>query len=323
MPACRRPIWAAAAPPWPEMSSARGHGNRRRLRRAGRDPQGCRPRGRQGRDRRHRRAERGRQVDAAQDHRRAAAAEGRLRHSRRSRHHRRSCRARSPGWASPTCRRRTTSSPPCRCARTSRSAATSIRKRAGHRMDGVLGALSRAGAEAAPCRAHALGRRAADAGHGHGADGGAGRAPARRALGRPVAAGGRAPVRCHRRRSTATASPSPWSSRTPTRPSPSPSRLHPGRRPQQPHRRRQGACRRSRDPQAVPRRLTSAYVFSPISSERTSHDNDSTASRAQRRRRSHGCGRAADARQRPRRGAQIRHPDAADGGGRRRTGRAC
>ena len=112
--------------------------------------------------------------------------------------------------------------PTCRCAKTSRSAAISIRKAAARRIDGVLARFPVLAREAAPCRPHAVRRRAPDAGHGDGADGGAARAAARRALGRPFAASPPSACSMPSRRSTRTASPSPSSSRTPTRRSPSP-----------------------------------------------------------------------------------------------------
>ena len=58
-------------------------------------------------------------------------------------------------------------------------------------------------------------------------------------------------------------------------------------------------------------------IFRIAAARGSTHDQDDAPHPAPGCRRNHGCRRAADPRQRPGRGAQVRHPDAADGGGRR------
>ena len=79
------------------------------------------------------------------------------------------------------------------------------------------GAVSDAGAQAPARGAHAVGRRAADPRHGDGADGRAEPAAARRAFRGPFAGRRRSAVREYHGRSTATGMRSRWWSRTPAR----------------------------------------------------------------------------------------------------------
>ena len=192
-------------------------GHRRRLRRGRRNPERRRPCRERRRDRRHHRPERRRQIDAAEDHRRPAASGDAARSistARRSTHCRRATiaparrrlraagaqrlpddvRAREPGDG-----------------RLYRSAATRRRIDAAFERFPMLAEKRRRAARTLVggqrqmlAMAMALMVRA-DA------------AVARRALGRAVADRRRAAVRRPSSRSTARASPSPWSSRTPTR----------------------------------------------------------------------------------------------------------
>ena len=102
-------------------------GDDRRLRQRRRHPARLHPRGRQGRDRRHRRPERRRQVDGDEGGLRHAAAALGPGDPRRPRHHRADARRSgcAPAWAS--CRRPRTSSSASPSRRTSRWAPTSAR----------------------------------------------------------------------------------------------------------------------------------------------------------------------------------------------------
>ena len=193
------------------------------------------------RDRLHHRPERRRQIDAAQGDRRTAEAEISAACC--------SATSTSPARAPrdiARARRRLCAAGAqrlphaCRCARISRWAAMSSTARTRRSASTqVLERFPMLGTQAPPCGAHAVRRRAADARHGDGADGRAERAAARRAFRRPVAARGRTPVRRASPRSTARASSIALVEQNASEAlAHLASRLHSGRRHEQPNRRR-------------------------------------------------------------------------------------
>ena len=163
-----------------------GRRPRRRLPARGQHPQRLRPLPAGRRARRHHRPQRRRQVDAAQGD--VRPGQGPLGHGRR-------CAARtSPAarrtswspWASASCRRPTTCSPPSPSRRTCRWASTCGPRRSSERFDFVVDLFPLLGERRKAQGRLAVGRRAADGRHGPGADDGPVGAAARRAVGRPL-----------------------------------------------------------------------------------------------------------------------------------------